>query len=49
MEYHRINNLLVNTLNHPSKFRTINWVERNDEVYQTYIKPIVRLNLKLQK
>ena len=43
MEYQKINNLLNNELNEPSKFRTRNWVEINDEYIQVTI-----LNLKLQ-
>ena len=32
MEYHKIANLIDhNTLNQPSKFRTRNWIEINDE------------------
>ena len=31
MEYQKIINLLDNTMNQPSKFRTRNWVEINDE------------------
>ena len=31
MEYQKITNLLDNTSNQPSKFRTKNWVEINDE------------------
>ena len=31
MEYHKIANLIDNTSNQPSKFRTKNWVEINDE------------------
>ena len=31
MEYRRIINLLDNTKNEPSKFRTRNWVVINDE------------------
>ena len=31
MEYQRIINLLDNKTNQPSKFRTINWVEINNE------------------
>ena len=31
MEYQKITNLLGNTSNRPSKFRTKNWVEINDE------------------
>ena len=31
MEYQKIINFLHNTSNQPSKFRTKNWVEGNDE------------------
>ena len=31
MEYQKIANLLDNASNQPSKFRTRNWVEINDE------------------
>ena len=36
MEYQTIANLLGNTLNQPSKFKTKNWVEINDELRGTY-------------
>ena len=36
MEYQKIINLLHNTSNQPSKFRTTNWVEINDESRLTY-------------
>ena len=36
MEYQKIGNLLGNTSNQPSKFRTRNWVEINDESRGTY-------------
>ena len=36
MEYHKIINLLENTPNQPSKFRTKNWVAVNDESHGTY-------------
>ena len=36
MEYQKIINLLKNTPNQPSKFRTKNWVEENDESRGTY-------------
>ena len=36
MEYLIINRLLENTRNHPSKFRTIDWAEINDDAYGTY-------------
>ena len=36
MEYHKIANLIDNTSNQPSKFRTRNWVEINDESRGAY-------------
>ena len=36
MEYQKIANLLNNESNEPSKFRTRNWVEINDESRGTY-------------
>ena len=36
MEYQKITNLLDNASNQPSKFRTRNWVEINDESSGTY-------------
>ena len=36
MEYRKIISLLENTPNLPSKFRTKNWVEINDDLYGTY-------------
>ena len=36
MEYQKLANLLGNTSNQPSKFRTKNWVEINDESRGTY-------------
>ena len=36
MEYQKIANLLDATLNQPSKFRTRNWVDINDESRGTY-------------
>ena len=42
MEYQKIINLLDNTPNQPSKFRTKKWVEINER-----IALIVKLNLKL--
>ena len=37
MEYQKIVNLIDNTSNQPSKFRTKNWVEINDESRGTYL------------
>ena len=36
MEYQKIINLLDNTSNQPSRFRTKNWIEINDESRGTY-------------
>ena len=36
MKYQKIINLLDNTSNQPSKFKTKNWVEINDELRGTY-------------
>ena len=36
MEYQKIANLLDSASNKPSKFRTRNWVERNDDVRGAY-------------
>ena len=47
MEYQKIANLLSDGSNKPSKFRTRNWVEINDEARGTYFL-IKKLNLKHQ-
>ena len=47
MEYQKIANLIDDTSNQPSKFRTRNWVEINDES-RGDIMLIVKLSLKLQ-
>ena len=36
MEYQKIANLIDDTSNQPSKFRTKNWIEINDESRGTY-------------
>ena len=36
MEYQKIANLLDNTSNKPSKFRTRNWVKINDDIRGAY-------------
>ena len=36
MEYQKIANLLNNELNKPSKFRTRNWVDINDDITSEY-------------
>ena len=38
MQYHRIINLVDNTSNQPTKFRTKNLVEINDELQETHNK-----------
>ena len=50
MESQKIINLLDNTPNKPTKFRTKNWLEINGDVHGTYNTNtlIVKLNLKLQ-
>ena len=47
MEYQEIINLLDNTSNQPTKFRTKNWIEINDDAHGMYNTKI-KLNLKLQ-
>ena len=42
MEFQEITNLLDNASNQPSKFRTINWVEINDESRGTYTSKSIR-------
>ena len=42
MEYQKIINLLDNTMNQPSKFRTRNWVEINDELKGKYDNSKIR-------
>ena len=46
MEYQKITNLLDNVSNQPSKFKTKNWVEKNDSVRGAY-SPFKTINLKL--
>ena len=49
MEYQKIANLLDdNKSNQPSKFRTKNWFEINDESRGEHIMLIIKLSLKLQ-
>ena len=46
MEYQKIANLLNNGSNKPSKFRTKNWVETNDDARGVYSPN--KLDLKQQ-
>ena len=45
MEYQKIINFLDNTPNQPTKFRTKNRIEINDDSHETYK---IKLNLKTQ-
>ena len=47
MEFQEIINLLDNTSNQPTKFRTKNWIEINDDTHVMYNTKI-KLTLKLQ-
>ena len=47
MEYQKIANLLNDESNKPSKFRTRNWVEINDDI-RVHTLLINKLYLKLQ-
>ena len=47
MEYQKIINMIDDTKNQPSKFRTRNWIQINHESRET-VMLIVTLNLKLQ-
>ena len=46
MEYQKIANLLDSTSNKPSKFRTRNWVEINDDIRGAY-SPNKQIRFKL--
>ena len=48
MEYQKIANLLNDGSNKPSKFRTRNWVEINDEARGTYIINKLKVTLMLR-
>ena len=49
MEYQKIINLLNNTQNEPSKFRTRNWVKINHEYHEECITSVIKLNLKIRQ
>ena len=46
MEYQEIANLLESTSDNPSKFRTRNWVEINDESRANYANSDIRFKLR---
>ena len=48
MEYQKIENLLDNETNQPSKFRTRNWVEIDDESGEDILVTILNLKLILR-
>ena len=47
MEYQKIENLLNDESNEPSKFRTRNWVEINDESRGTYTSNDTKFKLSM--
>ena len=49
MEYQNIANLLDNTSNQPSKFRTRNWVEINDDSKGTYTGNSIKFKTTMLK
>ena len=49
MEYQKIANLLDNASNQPSKFRTRNWVEINDESRGTYTSNDIKFKTTMLK
>ena len=49
MEYQKIINLLDNTTNQPSKFRTRNWVEINDKSKGKYDNGNIRFKTSMIK
>ena len=49
MEYQKIENLLDSASNEPSKFRTRNWVEMNDESRGTYTSNNIKFKTTILK
>ena len=49
MEYQKIANLLYNTSNQPSKFKTRNWVEINDDSRGTYTNSDIKFKSTMLK
>ena len=47
MKYQKISNLLDDESNQPSKFRTRNWVQMNDESRGTYISNNIKFQTKM--
>ena len=49
MEYQKIANLIDDTSNQPSKFRTRNWVEINDESRGAYVTSQIKFKTTMLK
>ena len=49
MEYQKIANLLDNASNQPSRFRTRNWVEVNDDLRGTYTNADIKFKTTMLK
>ena len=49
MEYQKIANLLDNASNQPSRFRTKNWVEVNDDSQGTYTNADIKFKTTMLK
>ena len=49
MEYQKIANLLDNASNQPSRFRTKNWVEINDDSRDKYTNADIKLKTTMLK
>ena len=49
MEYQKIANLLDSASNQPSKFRTRNWVEINDESRGTYTSNDIKFKTTMRR
>ena len=49
MEYQKIANLLENVSNEPSRFRTRNWVEINDDSRGTYTNADIKFKTAMLK
>ena len=49
MEYQKVINLLDNTSNRLSKFRTKNWVKINDESRRTYVNSDIKFKTAMLK
>ena len=48
MEYQKIINLLHDITNQPSKFRTRNWIEINDELEEKYANSNIRFKMQMR-